>query len=181
MPANPPPASELIPSNLTPLPRQEQEAIRASVKMDPRWVADLAARKQMGARRHDGWYALVTRGNSGRTVQSVRKGKTLVMVTNCTTTYLNISGTYDTSSDPIVSQTCTTSYVDDGTVPDSNADPSIDPALVDYGEPYSNFDTSTEKACKEAKKTKFISLSKNAHDSGQYRRRARRIAVPRTT
>ena len=158
--------SAAVPVTLTPLPREQQEAIRASVRVDPRFAADLAARKRMAAQRHDQWYEFVTRGDGGRAVQSARKLKTLVMVTTCTTTYLNISGTYDTSTDPIVRQTCTTSYVDDGTGPSGTGDPSTDPALVDYGEPWSNFDTGTEKACKRLK-TKFVSLSKNAVDNSQ--------------
>jgi hypothetical protein len=84
---------------------------------------------------------------------------------------LNVSGTYDTSTDPIVSQSCSTTFIDDGipSLGDGGGGdvplPALDPNL--YKEPSSNFDTTTERACKIGGKAKFISLSKNATDNRQ--------------
>lgn len=73
---------------------------------------------------------------------------------------------YDTSTDPIIDQYCDTSYFDDGSTggpPDTGGGGggSGDPSTVEYREPWGNFDTSSEKACKRAG-VKFISVSKNA-------------------
>ncbi|HTD32672.1 MAG TPA: hypothetical protein VK665_03345 [Candidatus Elarobacter sp.] len=159
------------PQSLAALPRAQQDAIRASTRIDPRWLADIALRKRVGARRRDVWYSMVTRQDGGRSIRSVRQGREVYALTSCTTTYLNVSGTYDTSTDPIIAQQCSTTYYDDGgglPVGDGGgaiALPTLDPNL--YKEPASNFDTSTESGCKIGAKAKFISLSKNAKDNGR--------------
>ncbi len=43
-----------------------------------------------------------------------RRIQTMYAVTTCTTTYSNVSGVYDITTDPVVSQDCSVTYVDDG-------------------------------------------------------------------
>jgi hypothetical protein len=52
--------------------------------------------------------------HSGQPASRHRGLRSLVGVTTCTTTYLNVSGNYDATTDPVVGQTCETSYYDDG-------------------------------------------------------------------
>ncbi|MBV8748993.1 MAG: hypothetical protein JO103_04705, partial [Candidatus Eremiobacteraeota bacterium] len=165
---------------MTPLPRAQQDAIRASTRNDPRWLADVTSRQRLAATRRDRWYEMVTRGDGGRVVRSKRQGRDVIITTSCTTTYSNVSGTYDTSTDPILSQTCSTTMTDDGgsSVLDGGGG-GTDPNLVAYGEPWSNFDTTTEKACKTSK-AKFISLSKNATDNGQVPSPGQTVCGPKT-
>lgn len=151
---------------LTALPRAQQGAIRAATPANPRWLADTSLRRRVGASRHDRWYAMTTHADGGRSVRSVRQGREVYALTSCTTTYENVSGTYDTSTDPIISQRCSTTYYDDGGVlPGGDgggggiALPTLDPNL--YKEPSSNFDTTTERACK-LNGAKFISVSKKS-------------------
>ncbi len=105
-----------------------------------------------------------------------------MLVTSCTTTYLNVSGTYDTSTDPIISQTCSTSIIDDGlgapTLDGGGGGGDITLNAVGK-EPWQNFDGSTEKACK-TNKAKFISLSKNATDNKQAPSPGQTICGPKT-
>lgn len=148
----------------TTLSADEAAVIRAATPVDPRFVAAAEWRESLGLRRHDKRYEVVTRrrGNAP-TASSVRRTRTVYTITTCDTTYLNVSGTYDTSTDPIVAQTCSVTTVSDDVGPldgGGGGDGSTDSGLVNYGEPWSNFDTTTEQACKSGK-TKFISLSKN--------------------
>lgn len=150
---------------LTALRRAEQDAIRAATPANPRWLADVPLRRRVGASRHDRWYTMTTHTDRGRSVSSVRQGREVYALTSCTTTYENVSGTYDTSTDPILSQQCSTTYYDDGGVlpgvdgGGAIALPTLDPTL--YKEPSSNFDTTTERACK-INGAKFISVSKKS-------------------
>jgi hypothetical protein len=151
---------------LAALPRAQQDAIRDATPANPRWLADISLRRRVGAARHDRWYAMTTHTDGGRSVRSVRQGREVYALTSCTTTYQNVSGTYDTSTDPIVSQQCSTTYYDDGGGPllgdgggGAIALPTLDPNL--YKEPSSNFDTATERACK-INGAKFISVSKKS-------------------
>lgn len=150
---------------LSPLPRAQQDAIRAATPSNTRWLADASLRRRVGDARHDRWYAMTTHKDGGRSARSVRHGREVYALTSCTTTYLNVSGTYDTSTDPIIAQSCSTTYIDDGgmgAVDGGGGDialPTLDPNL--YKEPSSNFDTSTERACK-INGAKFISVSKRS-------------------
>jgi hypothetical protein len=154
-----------VPQLLVALPRSQQDAIRASTPANARWLSDISLRRRVGAARHDRWYAMATHENGGRSVRSARQAREVYALTSCITTYENVSGTYDTSTDPIVFQQCSTTYYDDGgALPSDNggntiALPTLDPNL--YKEPASNFDTATERGCK-INGAKFISVSKKS-------------------
>jgi hypothetical protein len=95
-------------------------------------------------------------------------------VTTCTTTYLNVSGTYDTTTDPILDQTCWTDSYDDGTgPPDVGGGTATDPcaavedptACYAAADKYPKYKSTQEREC-EAGGGKFVTVNAGKTSGG---------------
>lgn len=113
--------------------------------------------------------------NSGRAHSSKsRSVSTVYQITSCTTTYLNVSGTFDTSTDPIIAQSCSTSYIDDGTGGNDGGgadttDPcaGADDPISCYAarDPYPKYKSAAERDC-EAQNGRFVTVNPGKTSDG---------------
>lgn len=111
---------------------------------------------------------------SGRAVHSKgRTPSTVYAITSCTTTYLNVSGTHDTRTDPIIAQSCTTSYYDDGIgpadgggdVPDPCATADDPTACYAATDKYPKYKSKAERDC-EAQSGRFVTVNAGKTSDG---------------
>ena len=90
--------------------------------------------------------------NGGSSAIATGRGsKALVPQTTCTTTYANVSGTYDTSTDPVVSTDCTTTWVSDGSTGAGGGDGGgcgpTDPTCSGVRDKYPRYPSQAERDC----------------------------------
>jgi hypothetical protein len=115
--------------------------------------------------------------SSGRTAKSKgRSASTIYQITSCTTTYENVSGTFDTSTDPIIGQSCSTSYVDDGAGPGNGFDgggdftdpcAGADDPVACYAatDKYPKYKSKAERDC-EAQDGRFVTVNPGKTSDG---------------
>jgi hypothetical protein len=103
-----------------------------------------------------------------------RSVSTVYQLTNCTTTYLNVSGTHDTSTDPVIGKSCSTSYIDDGAVTgDGNGGDLSDPcaaaedpaACYAATDKYPKYKSKPERDC-EAQNGRFVTVNAGKTSDG---------------
>ena len=116
------------------------------------------------------------------TASSGRAIRTVYMITSCTTTYLNVSGTYDTSTDPIIAQSCSTSYVEDDMGPPADlTDPcaAADDPVACYAatDKHPKYKSQAERDC-EASKGRFVTVNPGKTSDGGTRTDVGTTCVP---